>query len=352
MLYPPNPYWKIAMGDFIKTHCVISMVLLAGCVAGCSEKTNSGIFVAQFENEVDMLNIVEAPAGHLSGTLTDSSVDLGGNREEKLFNISGSIYQGNISFQVSSDPFSNTNAVGTKNNGEIRLSIGSKTEIFKEMTSQEYAAALALLDKKRTAIQNSKLALESKTEFLTYLSNLKNDLNTFLKWGNERISRAPQVRQWYANRISQYEKCLDTVRPLAARHVPSWKWQSCVLNMDNDKFNRDQLTESIKQAQKTDINQESDLGSKIQNIQQRLSNAVDTWNRTCSPDIKFCNVGTDDLRNEANSTDFIALIEEYRSTATRVRSALADDESVKDNGERKLSALLHEADDLYQHASN
>jgi hypothetical protein len=37
---------------------------------GCSSRTPSGVFVSQYGNEVDVLDVAEAPAGGIGGTIT------------------------------------------------------------------------------------------------------------------------------------------------------------------------------------------------------------------------------------------------------------------------------------------
>ena len=324
-------------------------VFLMIIVAGCYGNNRSGIFVSQFESEVDMLNVIEAPAGHLSGTLTASSINSEGNEEKKSYNISGSVYKDGLSLQLLG-----TNVVGTMSSNEVKISInGGETETFKKMTNQEYAVALTLLDKKVNEIQNGKLIIKSESDFFTYIYNLQKDLNTFLEWGNERISRESRVNNWYAVRISQYQKCVESVQHLAALHVPSWKWQECVINMDNDKFHRDQLIENIKQIQNDDIKFEDDLDSKIKSIPQHLSNVIDVFDKTCSiSNIESCDERLNILKDEAKPPALNALIEKYKSTTLKVHNVIANDTETKDNGERELSALLREADDIYHNAIN
>lgn len=118
--------------------------MVVGCVAGCTKNNRSGVFVAQSAiGGVDMLNVVEAPAGHLSGTFTASFIDSKGDKQEESYNTSGSIYKDAFSLRFSNNPFFGTNVVGTMSDNEINLSFAGKTETFEKMTNQQYADVLA-----------------------------------------------------------------------------------------------------------------------------------------------------------------------------------------------------------------
>ncbi|MHB1958603.1 MAG: hypothetical protein ACYCO5_06180 [Acidobacteriaceae bacterium] len=114
---------------------VSAMILLSCFLAGCSKSSMPGKYVYQSANEVDMFDLVEAPAGHLSGTLVISAIDQDGIRKPDVArSVAGSIYRGNVSLQIGNNGIlsSQFNAVGTLNSDEMRLDFGGNTENFKK----------------------------------------------------------------------------------------------------------------------------------------------------------------------------------------------------------------------------
>ncbi len=242
-----------------------SVTILLSCfIAGCSRSSTSGKYVSRSSNEVDMLDLVEAPAGHLSGTLVISATNQDGIRKPDVARIvSGSIYRGNVSLQIGNNGIlsSQFNAVGSLSGDEMRLDFGGNTEDFQKTSPRKYESALVELDQHGDNIKQKYAAIKEAKDLINYVDALDAELQGFISWGNDRIARVSNARNWYAIRVTQYQKCVAFVQPLALRHVPSWKWQSCVLNLDNDSYNRQQAGDAIAQLQNKELMGEQDLNA-------------------------------------------------------------------------------------------
>lgn len=341
--------------------------------AGCSSRTPSGVFVAQDSNEVDVLDVAEVPAGSIGGTITRWTID-GDQRKSTVLNVSGSISKGELLLHIGFPSFvGSTNVVGTASSSEIDLSFGGNTVVFKKVTNDEYAKVLASFDQRIADIRSKRVAEESAAKsrqliedaldrerqnaangsdkVLEQISKLEEGLSFYLKWGNERISRAKLPFEWYADRISKYQKCVDTVTRLSDRGVPSWQWQACVIDMDNDNYSRSQFLAALNQKKNENAAFENNLDAAIRSLPGQVSNAVGDWTRFCEKtNDKSCD-HVSELKNAANSQSLNSLITQYRELAQKVNSSIDSWDKVKDDSDSKLADLQRQADNIYHRAS-
>ncbi len=334
---------------------VAAIILLSLAFAGCSGSKISGMFVAQNPGEVDMLDLVEAPAGHLSGTLVISSVNQDGTRKSDVIrSVSGSFYADNVSLKIGKDGiFSNSvNAIGTLHDGEIRLDIDGSPIVLKKTKKRKYGLALVSLNEIGDKLKQKLAAIQTIKDLGKYMARLDSDLQSFVGWGNDRVAHVPHVREWYANRTLAYQKCINSVMPLASRGVPSWKWQSCVLDIDNDSYERQQMSESIAEIQQKSQTDEQDLNTRIANLPGKIMEAANLLDQACplSNYVSACKAQVKNFRNETPSALITTHINEYKNILPQLHSAIDEDLYEKSEGEMKLSALTEEADRLLRNA--
>ncbi|MHB1958604.1 MAG: hypothetical protein ACYCO5_06185 [Acidobacteriaceae bacterium] len=208
------------------------------------------------------------------------------------------------------------------------------------------------LNKNGDTIKQKYAAVKEAQDLGNYVNALDAELQGFASWGNDRIARVSNARNWYANRVTQYQKCIDFVQPLALRHVPSWKWQSCVLNLDNDSYNRQQTGDAIAQLQNKELMGEQDMNAKIAALPQRISVVYNTLNKVCllSTSETDCKVKIDELMKNMPPSSLSLHINEYRNILPQLRSAIDEDMQARAAGEKSLSALVSEADNLIRNA--
>lgn len=334
------------------------LITLTVCLlAACSSHAISSLFVAQSANEIDMLNLVEAPPGHLSGIFVVSSLTSDGQRnKDAVQNVSGSLYKGNVSLQIDNGIIVHpTNVVGTVSGNAMTLTFGNNTVVFHAMSQQKYAEALTALDKTAETDRQIVIAKNAVINLQAKLNRLNDDLQGFVKWSNERIAHVSNVEEWYAKRIASYQKCLDTIRPLAARHVPSWKWQNCVFAIDNDEYVREQSSKDVADYQANEHTNEQALNLRISNVSKQADDVVRLMEPVCpvSKDVEACKESAKKFTQQV-----VAQIEqgkpatEYRAILPKIRDALDTDMQIRADGDKQLSAIASEVDDLYRAATH
>lgn len=339
----------------VKTLKVVLALLIAGMPVACSKHTITGMYIAQSSNEVDLLDIAEAPVGHLSGSLTISTIDKDGNRKKDVdLNVSGSLYQGNVSLQIGDSGIftKSMNAVGTYSGDTLSLSLVGSQQLFTRTTSEKYAAALTTLNNIGYKQQKMKDTMKSIKDYGVYLTSLDSDLQTFVSWANLRIEHEHNARKWYANRTVLYQKCVNTVRSLALRHVPSWRWQSCVLSINNDSYNRQQVADQASQIQSEAAEEEEALDAKIANIQNDIISNESNWNQSCpqTSSEATCKAAVQEFENELPSYSLNAHIEAYKDILPPLSTAIDEDMQAEADGENKLSTLKNEANSILRSA--
>ena len=190
-----------------------------------------------------MFHLVESPPGRLSGSLVVSSLNQDGVRkQDTVYNVVGSISGSNVSLRPVGGLLglarwlgASTTFVGSINGGVITLGVGNDTMVFHEMSHKEYQTALNKLGEVgrriATIMQSNRAMQEVKSDD----RRLERRIGKYIRWGQLRISHTHNLRQWYANHIAHYVKCLRVIRPMVAARVPSWRWQGCALAIENDK---------------------------------------------------------------------------------------------------------------------
>ena len=318
-----------------------------------STSSISSLFVVANNSEVDMLNLVEAPAGHLSGTFVVSTIKQDGTRsKDEVSNVTGSIYQDNVSLQVDNGILSHpTNVVGKLQGNRLSLTFGDSVVVFHQASQEEYRGALSVLDHTGQNRQQLEVAKKAVAHFKDQVTHLDQDLRSFVKWGNERISRVPGVRTWYADRLRKYTACLNTIKPLAARGIPSWRWQNCVLAMDNDEYNREQMDKGIDGVQAEELDTELGLKKRIGNFPELVADTANSMESVCASheDELACKqqvaIFKEKIPLEFKDSKPVA---EYRAILPKLRKALDDDMQARTKGERKLAAIASEVDAIYK----
>lgn len=312
-----------------------------------------------------MLRLVESPPGHLAGSLVVSSLNKDGSRKaDWTCDVIGTITGSNVSLQLQRSPLAHwfgvsTNLVGSLHDRTLTLSLGNQTEIFHESSQMEYEAALASLNELG---QHIGTVVQAKNALLQAHSDgrqLNADLKSYIDWGQQRIAHVRNVRQWYAYRINGYTRCLQTIRPLAAAGVPSWRWQNCVLTIENDAYNREQETTAIGNLQSQNQQTVASLKARIAAARRQFGKAVRALNAACpymgdlpGPDrVNECRKGVALLRSHLNN-GFLdgQLISEFQKTAPQVSTAIIADARVSGQDAPILSSLAEQTEGLYRSA--
>lgn len=362
---PSNIHYGATVNRPKSIGAVVTMLALCIAVVACSAFAK-GPLAAKFvvhdqPNEVDMINLIESPPGRLSGSLVISSLNRDGSRKKDVvLDVNGTITGSNISLQLTGGPTGltqlfgvSTNLVGTLSNGTLTLSRGNDTIQLQEMSQKNYQGALENLDVQGShiaAVANAKTAIQDAS---SNGQKLNGDLKSYIDWGQQRIDHVPNLSLWFQKRIEAYSQCLRRIRPLAAAHVPEWRWQECVINVENDKFTREDLERKVHSYQLQNQQEIAQLNTRIVTSQQKFASAINLLQSSCpyTTDSGRCQRAVQKLKTLWPYGFLNAeLIGQFHKTVPMVTDALSKDLNTANQGENSLVSLSQQIVRLYQSA--
>ncbi|MHB1957540.1 MAG: hypothetical protein ACYCO5_00735 [Acidobacteriaceae bacterium] len=320
----------------------------------------TGLFVNHDNpGEVDMLRLVESPPGHLNGSLVVSSLNPNGSRKkDAVFDVTGTITGSNVSLQLEGGLVglaeffgASTNLVGSLRGRTLTLSAGNQTEVFRETSQKQYGAVLASLDEAGHHVAMVEQADSAVREVESNDRQLNADLEQYIAWGQQRVNHVSGVRQWYADRITRYAKCLQTIRPLAAQGIPSWRWQNCALTVENDEYYRDQETQSIQDLQGKNRDTIAGLDARINAAQHQFPKMLDQVKSACpyAKDVGACEKELQKLTSLPPDGFLDShLIASYRSIVPQVDAAISADMQTAASGQSNLANIADEVEKVYR----
>lgn len=321
----------------------------------------AGIFVCRPNPaEVDMIHLLESPPGHLSGSLVVSAVDTNGARKaDSVTDLSGSITGPNVSLRLEdvstlASLFGySANLLGSLHGEILTLSVGADSEVFRATSRKRYEAIIADLGIYGSHVRSVKDANAAVAEAGAEARSLNAELREYIAWGNQRIAHVAGVQAWYAQRIGAYRRCVKKIEPLAAARVPSWRWQECVLAIDNDAYYRGNESDAIAANVQQNRRFTAEVPEKITSAQQQFSAAAALLRAACpfSASPSRCTTEVDAAEGQMpwGGIDQ-ALAGQFRTLAPKVTEALAEDATTSEAGFKVLAALARRADQLYRSA--
>ncbi|MDG0024962.1 hypothetical protein [Trinickia sp. Y13] len=244
-----------------------------------------------------------------------------------------------------------TDFVGTLSGDSLTLSAGNQVEHFQEVSQGAYDSMLAALRQRGARIAASRSAFDAMARVQRDAAKLNDDLNRYVAWARQRIDRAAGLRNWYEVRLQNYNRCLSTITPLAAAHVPSWKWQSCVLAVDNDSYARDQTAQSVRDAQSKNIQAIADLNQRIAAINAAVPVATGKLTAACpnAPDSQACRSEVTELgRWQSGGLIDSRLLTAFQRVAPDAGHALDTDAQISKESGAELATLAKRIDDIYR----
>lgn len=324
-------------------------------VASCARAGVSGVYVADHQSTLLMVHLVQSPPGHLTGTLVLSNLNRQGLRQpDSVDTIKGSITHGNISLKINGQilikGFGQSGyLVGTLNGRTLNLSAGTRVLVFHHESEREYQAQLTALDTRGEQIHKVSDAYRTYKLLKDKSEKANQAMRDYIAWTQKRIDRTQNLKHWYLARIAAYKKCLKTIQPLAARGVPSWHWQHCVISIQNDAFYRQQTAAGVQALVSHDKRARQQIGQSIADIESGTAALLNQTDSICaySKSPSKCHVNIRKLRQEGpNAALNPTLLHSYHASIPKARTALANDEhTIRSLGE-KLNALAKKASSL------
>lgn len=348
--------WYIRAGS---TMAVISVIAL---VTGCAKTLVSGVFVDKVgATKVGMIQVVESPPGHLTGSMVMTALNRDGATKTNNYSVSGSINGSNVSLRLGGGLVglarlfgTNTILIGSLRGQTLTLSIGNSTSVFHKVSNARYQGDLARLNitgRHIALVQRSTKALQ---DAVYYGHRINARLQQYITWGEARISRVPYVRAWYANRVNHYVMCLNYIKPLAATHVPEWRWQECALSIETDKYYRDQEISGLRNLRKQNQHSVAHFYTKLDSARAQFAYAIKMVRSSCPyrrADAGKCLAAVKQLQ-AMGPYGFInkAVLSGFRDLVPKVKSAVNDDILAGSAGEVRLSGIAQQVSQIYRSA--
>ena len=270
---------------------VLLFSLISVLLASCSRSLVSGVFVRQpSRDEIEMFRLVESPRGRLSGSFVGSMLNEDGSRkDDEVYNVTGTVSGTNVTLALNGGlaTFARwlggpTDFVGTLKGGTLLVSSGSQTEKFEKVSEQRYNAMVADLQQRGMHMAEYRAADIALMGVRQDAIGLNQDIRQYVQWAQQRIDRVSWVQLWYADRLKRYSACLNTIRRLAAAHVPAWRWQQCVLDVNNDLYYRDQVAQDVRDKQAQNLKAISALRGRIVRTPSQFDAAIERLDAVCS----------------------------------------------------------------------
>lgn len=349
-------YWATA-----RFACLLAAALL---MSGCAGRSINGYFVSSSGiNQIVMAHIVEAPRGHLSGAIEVTTVNPAGIAlNVSDYNVDGSIAGRNVSLKVTGAPatiagwFSGGNIlVGSLDGGRLTLSRGSQTLVFEQMSEAGYQVHIQKLQQ----IQSHAVALRNVAQdfarLKAYVIQLKAAIKQYRAWGDARISNQKNVRAAWAGRLKFYSACLAQIEPLARAHVPSWRWQNCVLNVENDAYDRRQELNSVQENAAQEPEQSAHVNTMIDQDMVVFHEVTHRLHLVCpyAPHPRRCDAGWKKLkaREKAMEAERLAVIAQIHAFEHQVGQAIKSDVEISTSSNARLEAISSKVEQIYKGAS-
>ncbi|MHB1765432.1 MAG: hypothetical protein ACYCS1_07860 [Gammaproteobacteria bacterium] len=312
-------------------------------------------------NQIVMAHIVEAPRGHLSGAIVVTTIDPAGTTPNvSNYNIVGSIAGQNVSLKITgalatiAGWFGDDDIlVGSLEGGRLTLSKGSQTFTFDRMSEADYQNRVQALQHLQSNIAADRDAGQELKQAAVYALQVNAVLQQYQSWGQARIANLGKVRAWWAGRIKAYSACLARIEPLAEAKVPSWRWQSCVLDIQNDAYDRGQALNEIQKLATQGAEQLTRLNTMIDQGQAKIEEAGLRLHALChsATHPKRCNAVWKEWKAQGSGMIAPSSVAAFRALAPKVGQALQTDVDTAMAGNAKLAVIAAQIQQVYKKAS-
>ena len=328
-------------------------------LSGCADRPVNGYFVSSSgTHRIVMVHIVEAPRGHLSGAMVVTTIDpVGATPNVSNYNVVGSIAGQNVSLKITgalatiASWFGDDNIlVGSLEGDRLTLSKGSQTFALDRMSEADYQARVQTLLRFQSNVAANREAAHGLQQANVYAQQVNAALQQYLSWGQARIANQWEVRAWWAERTKAYSACLAQIEPLAEAKVPSWRWQSCVLDVENDAYYRMQALKTIQELAAQGAKQLTQLNTMIDQGQAKIEEAGHRLHAVCpsTPHPKRCNAIWKGWRAQGLGMIAPSRIAAFRALAPQVGQALQTDVDTAMAGNARLAAIAAQVQQIYR----
>ena len=326
---------------------------LTGCGSGFGRSLVNGYYVSHGNADgIVMVRLVEAPRGHLSGSLVVTTVDQGSSEPDVTRRtLQGSIAGGNITLRTPG-LFGLLSAVhvGTLDGDRLTLSLQGHSPFTLYRTSAAgYQNRLTALQRIQSNIDATLSAARSVKNAVKLALRLHAALKHYIAWGQQRISHQGGVRLWWAKKAKYYDACLAKIRALNGDGVPTADWGSCPGNVLYDYHLRDQEVADVQSLEHQDAVQVSAIQQMIVDVPLDASAAERQLRAACpkAPNPNACNQALQHLIVAKPTLVPASDVATFHALAPRVANALSEDAEVGDATNPRLAHIATEIKALY-----
>ena len=338
---------------------LFSLTLLLG---GCTRDPINSYFVSRrSQNQVIMMHLVESPPGTLTGiiatrALAQDSDDL----RSSQFSVSGTITGDNVRLEIAGALAEiarffggDMTLIGTLRGSVLTLSRGTNTFVLYESSRESYIHRLNRLEHIQANLNEARRAHATVDGSIAYAKQVDTALDRYHSWGELRIVRQPKVKQWWERRIHGYTACVNHVRTLAADRMPSWRWQNCVIAIENDAYFRNSALQNVQSMVDGNRKEIARLNSMIATARSKAIVAGEQMKHTCAHAVrkKECFSYWRKWMRSENSIVDPAKVAAFRGFAPQVTGALSADLAVATHSHATLVSLAGTARRIYNTAT-
>jgi len=222
------------------------------------------------------------------------------------------------------------------------------------MSEADYRNHVQALQRLQSNIVATRAAVQGLQQAAAYAKQVNEALLQYLTWGHMRIARQSLVQVWWDRRIKNYSACLARIKPLAEDHVSSWQWQSYVLNVENDAYDRKLALTSVQNLAAEGVQKLTNLNGMIVLAKAKSEAATQRLHAACphALDPARCDVLWNEWTAQEPSMVSSVGIVALHAIAPQVELALKADVGTATASKAKLDAIARQIQQIYQKAQN
>ena len=308
---------------------------------------------------VNMVQLVEAPINHLTGSIVTNQVSSDDSIEQRTYNLTGSIEGSSVALRETNGLpgwlSSKSNLIGQLSDGQLTLSFGPDSEMFEQSSQNQYLTDVQEL---QMLVRLKKICIDNAHQLISdgeSQKEINNRLTNYMKWGQARIKHSATTNDRYTRNINEFEECLNQINLDKTNHVPRWDWNQCHYSLDNAKFAIDQNNHEIHALRKINRKAIAKFNEEIPAVIQRYEIDLislkthtqalcDYENQIGITHIESCAIWTNQVTATIPPVAPLneALVEEYKTYQGQVTDAVNAEVSESDTGTAQLKMIRKE----------
>lgn len=305
--------------------------------------------------EVAVLVLQRGSGQAIEGSFQSVRWDAKGLRaNDRPKNVTGTGNHGRVSIHIGGGLISQSVILtGQVSGNALTLQRGDATAVFQRSDVPTFQSKVERIQRYWNEQHALAAADAAWTKLLRQGDAINADLDRYATWGAKRLTFVPVTQRFYVNRVANYRKCLNTITPLAARGVPSWQWQSCVLDINNDEYARSVERNIFGVRLKQQTQWKSAFASHLMAFQRATAADRSEWlsacgavngSQICAQQLQFRESALAAHRPDPNR------LVRYGDLTQKVDAALATEINEVQQGDAELGRLKAQVDALYEKA--